>query len=375
MATPQKVAFVIPDFYAGGAQRVLLTLAGGLSRDRYELLIIVLNGKGPWAEIVPKGIPVINLDRPRLLRALPALRRALARAAPDIVISTMGYLNLGILFLKPFVGRDTRFIVREANTPWSSAAGALATAAMKFAYRVLYRRAACVICPSRLIGRELVDDFHVPEPSIEILRNPVEVARLRSHATKVLRQEGPGPRFVCVGRLSRQKGYDRLLEAMVHNLSGSRLVIFGEGPERDALEAQRQRLNLEDRVTFAGFDPSPVSWVAGADALLLPSRWEGLPNVALEALACGTPVIATPEAGGIAEIAEMAEKHAVTIVPIGREFAAAMDSAIQRNDRLAGPSLLPDIFRTESVFTAFESILADRSPSADSAPRPAMGRR
>lgn len=352
-----RIVFVLPDFFAGGAQKVLLTLAAGVDRAVFEPSVIVLNGEGPWADRVADFLPVRNLGKANLRSALPALCRALRETAPDIVISTMGYLNLGVLFLKPFLERNTRFVAREANTPWSGATGALATFAMKLAYRLLYRRAACVISPSRLIAQELVRDFHVFEALITVLRNPVEVTQLRNSAKLVIRPEGRGPHFVCVGRLSPQKGYDRLLEAMAGVYPGARVTIIGEGPERGALEALREKLNLEECVTFVGFDPNPAPLVAGADALLLPSRWEGLPNVALEALAVGTPVIATPEAGGIAEIADLAPEGAVSIAPMGNEFAAAMAAVKPDKVGRLRASLLPETFQPDTVNAEFKKIL------------------
>ena len=134
--------------------------------------------------------------------------------------------------------------------------------------------------------------------------------------------------------------------------------MFGEGEERSALEGQARVLGLAERVTFAGFDPNPAPWIAGADALLLPSRWEGLPNVALEALACGTPVIAAPEAGGIGEIARAAKHGAVTIAAMGPDFLAAMAAAPRNTDAHLRASLLPDEFRLAAVVAEFERLLA-----------------
>src|SRR3546814_18465284 len=86
------------------------------------------------------------------------------------------------------------------------------------------------------------------------------------------------------------------------------LTILGDGAERDALLRQAEALHLASTVTFTGFVEAPWPYYAGADAFLMPSRWEGMPNAALEALACGTPVLATPEAGGLIELARRLPK-------------------------------------------------------------------
>lgn len=352
-----RIVFVLPDFFAGGAQKVMLMLAAGLDRRRFYPEIVVLNATGPWSERVPGDLPVTDLEKVKLRSALPALARALRRSAPDIVVSTMGYLNLGVLSLKPVLARGTRIVVREANTPWSSARGRLGQAAVRRAYRFLYRCADCVISPSRLIGEELTRDFGVPQELIAILRNPVEETEARAAARPVRRTRGDGGRFVCVGRLSRQKGYDRLLDMLAQHPVEGHVTVLGEGPERARLESKRKALGLDGRVSFSGFDPNPAPWLAGADALLLPSRWEGLPNVALEALACGTPVIAAPEAGAIGEIAALTGKGAVTIAAMGAEFAAAMRAA-PANAAGLRTSLLPAQFRPETVIGEFESLLS-----------------
>lgn len=354
-----KVLFVLPDFFAGGAQKVMISLAAGLDRARYDPAIIAVNGSGPWRERVPKRIPVTDLKRDNLRAGLPALLKALRGSKADIVVSTMGYLNLGVLLLKPWTGGHSRFIVREANALVPEGTGAFAAAVRKTAYRALYGRADCIVSPSERIADELAGSFDVDTSRLMIVRNPVDVDALRKSAVPLRRREGRGPRYVCVGRLSRQKAYARLLDTLAaHDLDGH-VTILGEGPERGALEDRIASLDLGDRVTLAGFDPNPAPWVAGADALLLPSLWEGLPNVALEALALGTPVIAAPEAGAITEIAGLAETKAVSVVPMGRVFADAMMSVRTSSSAKLRASLLPTDFSPAAVNSCFQTVLED----------------
>jgi glycosyltransferase involved in cell wall biosynthesis len=353
-----RVAFVIPSFAGGGAERVMLALAGGLDRARFQPEIVVLDGAGPWRSLVPQGVPATDLGARRIRQAIRPLVRVLRARRPGIAISTIGALNLALLAARPFLPRDMRIVVREANTPHRHAAGAAGRAFYRWAYPRLYRRAARVIVPAAYLARELAEDFGVPAEKIALLHNPVDEAGLRAAAVPVARAPGPGPRYVAVGRLARQKGFDRLMAFMSGADPAAHLTILGEGPARAELEAERDARGLAARVSLPGFAADAPRHVAGADALLLPSRWEGLPNAALEALALGTPVIAADEAGGIGEIAALAAPGSVTVVRAGGEFAAA--AAAVRPSPHAAPraALLPEAFRPANVQARFAGLLA-----------------
>lgn len=358
MSSPIAVAFVLTSFAGGGAQKVLLTLAAQLDRRLFAPTVIVLNESGPWRQLVPEGLRVISLQRARLRDALVPLVRVLRAERPAIVVTTIGYMNIGVLMLRPFLAGRPRIVVREANTPSRHAQSVLGRLAYRLAYRFLYRFADRVLCPAVLIRDELIAKFGVPAGRIVVLPNPVDEAAIRAAAASTRRAPGPGRRFVCVGRLTAQKGYDRLLDDFARMPSDSRLTIFGDGELHGALQRQIERLGVEGRVALAGFQRDPGPWLAGADALLLPSRWEGLPNVVLEALACGTPVVVTPESGGIAEIAGHAPPLAVTLAASGDAFVAAMLACEPRAEATLCSSLLPDVYRLDRAATAFSAILS-----------------
>jgi glycosyltransferase involved in cell wall biosynthesis len=349
----KHVTLVLPDFEAGGAQRVMVMIANALDRARFAPSIIALDERGPWRSLVAGDVPVTGLGHARLRHGLKALRAALRTAAPDVIISTIGYLNFGVLMSRP---AGVPVIVREANSPGRGLNRLSMRAAQRLAYAALYRFAASVVTNSEGVADELARAYQVPRRFIRVIYNPIDEAALRGAATPPARRPGEGARFVAVGRLSHQKGYDRLLDALAMFTGDFHLTIFGEGEERSPLEAKSQALGLADHVTFAGFDPNPAPWIAGADALWLPSRWEGMPNVALEALACGTPVIATPEAGGITEIAGLAKPGIVTLAPMGYEFFAAL-AGIPITDGRLRPSFLPAEFQLALVVRQFEQLI------------------
>lgn len=341
------IAFVLPAFAGGGAERVVLNLARLVDRSRYQPMFLVMDPQGALIDDVPKGITVVGLHRPRLRQALPALVAELRRLRPAVIFSTFTHINLPLLASRPFL-RNTRIMIREANMPSFSLERMPWPAAYRAGCRWLYPSADAIVATSLRMRDELLK-MGVAYDNIQVLPNPVDEDRLRKAARPVLRHVGEGIRFVAVGRLVRQKGFDRLLDALAVMPDDCHCTILGEGPERKVLVEQALRLSLESKVTFAGFLSNLAPWIAGADALLMPSRFEGMPNAALESLALGTPVIATPESGGISEIS------CVTISDAGPDFIAAM----RRVSRKSGlkQSLLPRSFLLDEVGKQFNELL------------------
>ena len=312
------------------------------------MVIVALDGRGPLRSLAPAGVEIADLGRPRLRHAWPALLRRLRISRPGIVLSTFGHINLALLTMRPLLPTGTRLVIREAYTRSSALAWR--------ACRLLYPTADLVLCQHRAMADEMSARFGVPAEKTVILPNPVDSARLRVALPR--RDPGPGRRFVAAGRLTHQKGFDRMIDMVADDDADSRLRLIGDGPDRTALESRARSLNAGDRIRFAGFDPAPWPFYAGADAVLVPSRWEGLPNVALEALACGTPVIATPEAGGIAEVAAAAATGAVTIAAWGDAFRDAMAKVVPLPVDEARPSLLPAQYERGRVIERFRALVA-----------------
>ncbi|THF85158.1 MAG: glycosyltransferase [Sulfitobacter sp. SK025] len=338
-----------------------MTLMNGLDRKVFAPELIVFEGQGPLAGMVAQGIPVADLGVSRLRHALPALIKTIRKVRPDIVFSTLGYVNLALLAARPMLPRNTRIVVREANMPSLSLPRASHSHLLRFAYRRLYRTADAVICTSEQMIDELKADFGVSAKLLCLVPNPVNEEQVRTAAAPITRVAGDGIRLVAAGRLSRQKGFDRLINMMVDIDPTTCLTILGEGAQREELEAQILALKLFERVQLAGFCENPWAYYAGADAFVMTSRWEGLPNAALEALACGTPVIATPESGGIAEIAEAAQPEAVSLAEVGPDFISRLEavSPFQLANSAPRLSLLPDCYHVIGVVKKFQKVLAN----------------
>lgn len=353
-----RVAFVLPDFGGGGAEKVTMTLLRNLDRERFAPELVVFARDGPLSEFVPADIVVRNLDRNRLRHAFVGLFRELSNLKADVLFSSVHHANLALLAMRPFLPGRPRVVVRESNTPSFSLPSLNFTFALRMGYRFLYPRADTIICISQKIREELARDFGVASSRLATLANPVDIEGIRALAKVGNLTSGEGVHFVAAGRLTPKKGYDRLLRLFAKTRSDAHLTILGDGPEEARLHQLSHQLGIANRVTLAGFVTNPWRYYAAADAFLVTSHWEGLPNAALEALACGAPVVATPEAGGIAEIVTEAPPGAVTLAAAGAPFVTALSGIRPRSRAEMRKSLLPRRFDANEVAIGFAKLIA-----------------
>ena len=225
-----RIALVLPSFAGGGAQRVALSLISGVEPERVS--IAIFDCQGPLQSLVPAGVNVHDLERLRLRHAWLALLRWLRASRPAVVLSTFGHVNLALLAMRPLLPPGTRLIIREANTPsLALRRGRVpAPALTRYAYRLFYPTADLVLCQYHAMAEEMRTRFGVSVEKIAVLPNPVDSAWLRAGSPR--REPGPGRRFVAAGRLTHQKGFNRLIDMVADGGPGDRLCIFGDGPRR-----------------------------------------------------------------------------------------------------------------------------------------------
>lgn len=291
-----KIVFLIPSLRAGGAERVFANLLA-LWNQNDELHLVLLRREGVYFDLVPPRVTIHDLRGRRFLLALPRLLKLLRSLNPDTVLGTQAHINVALGLLRPWI-RAPRVIGRETNMPVQTHGAKGSSPLRKALYGLGYRGLDRLICSSLAMAEEARVFYRLDPARVVVVPNPL-IAGPRPQPQTL------DPRWtwlVAVGRLENNKGFDLLLEALPSLPTSIHVVIVGDGSLREALAHQAKDLGVSDRVVFAGFQKEPGRWVAAARAFVLSSRYEGLPNAALEALALGVPVAAFDGPWGAREV-------------------------------------------------------------------------
>lgn len=344
---PKRMLFLLSTLGGGGSERCMVDLLKYLDRTQFAPELYLAYRTGELLSEVPDDVPVhAHVDGPRErtisqklagkfrflseARALDLIR--LARRRPCDLIFAWGLRHAyeaawvrsatGTPYVAYCVQDPTAELWTDSPfiTPWRQRYG-----------RWAYGSARRVYTNSIDLGRRVSELYGLPRSSVDLFSNLRDFSRIERLAKESpIDWPGTGARILTAGRLSTQKGQNILIEAVSRLVQDRRrdisLVIIGQGPLEAELRAQAARLQIADRVHFAGFQANPFPYFQAADLFVLPSLWEGLPNTLIEALALGVPSIAADCPTGPREILE--DGRYGTLVPVGD--AAALAEAIDR---------------------------------------------
>lgn len=303
------ITLVTSSLSCGGAERVVVLTAEGLIKRGHKVSIITTAGTEKDFYKVPDGVYRIALnvakDSPTLIYALwnnqyrlRVLRQAIKSLQPDVVISHLYRTN--ILTLLSLLKTEYPVIVTEHNDPKMSPDQKGWWAKLR---RPVYPLAAKVVSVS-----QGVDQYFewLPKSKRTVIDNPLQPIKDEKNTISLPKGADPNKKWViAMGRLDYQKNFELLLSAfhkLVDKHPDWQLFIFGEGVLRPKLEGLVKNLGLTNQVFLPGVTNNPISILKRSELFVLSSRYEGLPLVLLEALACGLPVVSTDCPSGPKEV-------------------------------------------------------------------------
>ncbi len=377
-----KVLVLLSRLGGGGAEKAAASLSYVLA-ERHDVVFCLWHANTSYSyrgRARTLDLPWNPAARPaekarRFVVKRRALHRAIREERPDVVLAfgdgpAIVALTEHRMHGGPPVVLSMQVVPLLAYSGWQR----WVYAALR---RSLFDRAAGIVALSEGVARAAGTQLSIPPERIRVIPNPIDLADVRSRAglEPPIPLPTDRPVILSVGRLSPEKNHAGLLRAFgsVRERRDAALVIVGEGRLEGELRSLAASLGVEEAVTFAGWQPNPFAFMARATVFVLPSLYEGFGNVLVEAMASGTPVIATNCPFGPADVLQ--EGRAGLLVPVHDDaaMARAIEDVLDRpelRERLRSAGLRrADDFALAKLGRAYEEELV-RAVNAERAPSP-----
>ncbi len=304
-----KIAIFLSDLGGGGAERVMLNLASGFVEQNIDVDLVLVRKIGSYVSQINPKVRVINLKGKSLFKSLPFLIQYLKQEQPSVLLSALEDTNIVVILAKSLAGITTKTVVTVHNTlsQESTHASNLKRKFVPYFVPWFYRGADSVVTVSSGVAQDLTR-LGVSEKKITVIYNPIVTPEYKKKLQQNLEHpwflSSQPPIILGVGRLNQQKDFSTLIKAFAKARQSipSRLMILGEGEQRDELELLAKKLGVMEDVALPGFVDNPYIYMREAKLLVLSSAWEGFGNVLVEAMGAETPVISTNCPYGPAEI-------------------------------------------------------------------------
>jgi glycosyltransferase involved in cell wall biosynthesis len=302
------VCFLINALNSGGAEKVCVTLINELTKREYEIELLVRQRKETTlSKLIDPNIKLTYIDRERVRQSFSRLSKLLLEKKPDILlVFDIEFLILAHA-IRMIYGLKFKIIARSINTlslAYKDKKGPFARKIWFKLIEILLKRTDKIVAQSTGMKTDMIKNFNIPESKIKIIHNPainlnINNTTISTHKT--------GHEFLFVGRLMIHKGIYQLINAF-HSAQKQepsiKLTIVGDGPEKDNLINEVKSLKLEESITIEGYTPNPRTFYKRATATILTSDYEGFPNVLVESIAEGIPVISYDCQSGPSDIIE-----------------------------------------------------------------------
>lgn len=312
MEEKRRVSFFISDLGLGGIEANTIRLANEFLSSGYYVDIVVVNlTKKDYKDRVSSGVNITNFNKKSVFHTLPSLIKYIKKRRPSCVISAGEGVNIISSISKLFVRKKTKIVLSirtHLSSEYKYTDNSLKKLVFPFVSRIFYRAADHIVAVSYGVKNNVVEHLGIKGEKIEVIYNPI-VDNSINHLKKEQNnhpwlKNKACPVILGAGRLTKQKDFETLIKAfyLVRKKIDSKLIIIGEGEERENLKKLVTSLDLDEHVDLVGFVSNPYSYMRLSDVFVLTSKWEGFGNVIVEALSTGTNVVSTNCPSGPSEI-------------------------------------------------------------------------
>lgn len=307
----KKICFFLPTLNFGGIEANTIRLAKSFIKCGYEVDLVVGNANGEYKKRIDNEINIISLNKKTLVTMLIPLKKYIKKKKPQVVITGGEGANILLSFIKILLPKAKIIISIRTNltVEYDESSNIKKKLLYPFISRILYRKADKVVAVSEGVANDASTFLKIPINKINVIYNPILDNNLLELSDEQVQHrwlnDESNKVVLSVGRLVKQKDLKTLIQAYKttkNNIENLKLLIIGEGPEREYLQKEIFNNKLESDVEILGFVQNPYSYMKQADLFVLSSKWEGFGNVLVEALSTGVPVLSTDCPSGPSEI-------------------------------------------------------------------------
>lgn len=355
-----RIAFFLATSGHSGVDRLMRNLIPAVARRGYAVDQLKVRHHGPDLDDAP-GVRVVDLGSAHVYSSIPAVVRYLRHERPDVMLSDKDKVNRSAVMARALAGSGTRLVLRSGTTISVDLAhrGAFDRWLQRTSMGRLYRGAHAVIVPSVAAARDLSAYTGLSAALVHTVPSPVLPSSILENAAPRPAHpwfmDGAPPVILGVGELSPRKDFATLVRAFARLRADRecRLVIVGRGGQLAPLQQLAAQLGVAEDVDFPGFRTDPLSFMTHAAVFALCSRWEGMPVVLIEALGCGTPVVATDCPGGSRELLDGGRLGPLVAVGDDAALASALKQLLLAPGDAAACRAAAAPYEIESATTAY----------------------
>jgi glycosyltransferase involved in cell wall biosynthesis len=321
-----KILIFTPSLQCGGSEKYISLLCNHIDPVKFQVTVVVLNNNDPFFKINNPAVKIITLKLKRIRLSLFKVLQLAKNTQPDIIFTNANHLNIYLAMFKWLFPKKIIFIAQESSIVSINIKRLKFSALYSWIVKKYYKKIDAVICQSVYMKEDLVNNYDLIPAKTFIINNPVEEFAVVTPNAPVEKHQ-----FITVGRLSTEKGIERLIRAVSLLNEPFSYHIIGEGDQRDHLNALINSLHLQNKIFLEGEKQTPFAGLEGAGLFLMGSYFDAFPNTLLEAGALGIPVIAFDVPGGISEII-INEKTGLLVKDADEKaFALAIEKAMDMN--------------------------------------------
>jgi len=309
----KKVTLVINSLRGGGAEKVCVSLANGLVKRGFEIELVVLGLKeSVRKKELSSDVKLIDFNVHNARKSIPAFRQYIKQNKPKVILSFNREISIILILLRMLFHFEFRLLSRNINffsLEKNYKKGLWHGVIVNYLIKKFYSLSDYIIAQSSEMGKDLKSYLDLSNNKVIVINNPINgeiekyMSSKKNSSVKVKKEDY----FLCVGRLEEQKAFHYAIDAflVIHKkYPDIRLKIVGKGNLEAKLKEQVYKLGIEKNVDFEGFQSNMIPYFLSAKATLLTSLYEGFPNVLVESIALGTPVVSFDCPSGPSEIIE-----------------------------------------------------------------------